>query len=145
MPPNFQPLLYKFFNENLRSFRALTDPAKLYFADYSILEVEDDSRSLREKRTRHTHIDVFKRVELKLGGSKNGTAAHANGVAPAGNPMQFPLHPTPSDYLRRCVRCTSMMEDVAGTRPGYAFVFAQQRKCSCSGNWGFLPRSMFNE
>ncbi|CAK7233542.1 Mediator of RNA polymerase II transcription subunit 16 [Sporothrix curviconia] len=138
MPPSFQPLLYKFFDENLRNFRTLNDPAKLYFADYSILEVEDDARSLREKRARHTHIDVFKRVELKLASnsSSNGTA-----IPPPGHPL--PLHPSPSEYLRRCVRCTSIMEDITGTRPGYTFVLAQQRKCSCSGNWGFLPRSTF--
>ncbi|CAK7199245.1 Mediator of RNA polymerase II transcription subunit 16 [Sporothrix eucalyptigena] len=126
MPPNFQPLLYKFFNENVRNFRAQTDPAKLYFADYSILEVEDDGRSLQEKRARRTHIDVFKRVELKPANSKNG-ATNGTNTASARHPMQFPPHSSPSEYLRRCVRCTSIMEDVVGARPGYTFVLAQQR------------------
>ncbi|CAK7265909.1 Mediator of RNA polymerase II transcription subunit 16 [Sporothrix epigloea] len=124
MPSNFQPILYKFFNESLRSFRALTDPARLYFADYSILEVDEDSRSLQEKRARRAHIDVFKRVPLTSLGPSSG-----NGAASA-----------PPGYLRRCVRCAAIMEDIAATRP-YNIVLAQQRKCSCSGHWGLLPRS----
>lgn len=140
LPQNLQPLLYKFFNENLRNFRALTDPARLYFADFDILEVEEDSRSLREKRARRAHIDVFKRVPLNSTGSKNSSVG-GNGNLPTGNPMLFPPFPSPSECLRRCVRCAAIMEDIATTRPGYTFVLAQQRKCSCSGNWGLLPRS----
>ncbi|CAK7273963.1 Mediator of RNA polymerase II transcription subunit 16 [Sporothrix epigloea] len=140
LPHNFQPLLYKFFNESLRNFRALTDPAKLYFADFSILEVEEDSRSLREKRARRFHIDVFKRDPLKSTGSKNSSVS-GNGALSTGNPMLSPPFLSPSEYLRRCVRCAAIMEDIAAARPGYTFVLAQQRKCSCSGNWGFLPRS----
>ena len=142
-PPNFQPLLRKFFNENVRTFRTLTDPAKLYFADYSILEVEDDSRSLQEKRARHTHIDVFKRVELKPVSNANGASGSNGASNAAGHPTTFPPHAVPSEFLRRCARCTSIMEDVTGSRPGYTFVVAQQRKCSCSGNWGMLTRSTF--
>lgn len=141
-PPNFQPLLRKFFNTSVRQFRTLTDPAKLYFADYSILEVEDDARSLQEKRARHTHIDVFKRVELKPVIAGANGASGANG-ATAGQPTTFPPHSVPSDFIRCCARCTSIMEDVPGSRPGYTFVLAQQRKCSCSGNWGLLPRNTF--
>ncbi|KAK3330204.1 mediator complex subunit 16-domain-containing protein [Apodospora peruviana] len=43
---------------------------------------------------------------------------------------------------RRCVRCASVMEDVFGHRmPGFTFVLAQQRKCSCGGNWGVVLKS----
>jgi mediator of RNA polymerase II transcription subunit 16, fungi type len=144
-PANFQPLLRKFFNVNVRQFRTLADPAKLYFADYSILEGERDSRSLQEKRARHMHIDVFKRVELKPTNNTNvaNGANGSNGTNAAGQPIIFPPHSVPSEFLRRCARCTSIMEDVTGSRPGYTFVLAQQRKCSCSGNWGLLPRSSF--
>ncbi|KIH87170.1 mediator of RNA polymerase II transcription subunit 16, fungi type [Sporothrix brasiliensis 5110] len=141
-PAHFQPLLRKFFNTNVRQFRTLTDPAKLYFADYSILDVEDDYRSLQEKRARHTHIDVFKRVELKPTSSTSG-ASGSSAANAAGHPTTLPPHSAPSEYYRRCARCTSIMEDITGSRPGYTFVLAQQRKCSCSGNWGLLPRSAF--
>ncbi|KAK3694565.1 mediator complex, subunit Med16 [Podospora appendiculata] len=141
-PPCFREVLVRFFGSSLPAFRAQTDPAKLYFGNYTLLEVDDDPKSLAARRSMGRYIDVFKRVELFNNGRvsslkgnqpmKNAAsgAGHANGHSEGAVPM-----------WRRCVRCASVMEDVYGQRPGFVFVLGQQRKCPCMGSWGLLPRS----
>lgn len=130
-PPSFRETLFKFFQNNVTAFRGQTDPAKLYFGNFELLEVEDDPKSLTMKKAKGEYIDVFKRVPIASGvksGSGNGGTA-ANGAGEDGGTQ-----------WRRCVRCASVMEDAYGNRPGFTFVLAQQRKCSCGGNWGLLPK-----
>ncbi|KAK0633513.1 mediator complex, subunit Med16 [Immersiella caudata] len=121
-PPSFREMLLRFFKTNVQAFKAQTDPAKLYFANFELLEVEDDPQSLERRKAKGEYIDVFKRVAL-ASGSKGGEGEDA-----------------PGPQWRRCARCASVMEDVQGNRPGFTFVLAQQRKCSCGGNWGLLPK-----
>ncbi|KAL1865212.1 hypothetical protein VTK73DRAFT_5449 [Phialemonium thermophilum] len=162
-PPSiFQEVLVNFFDKHLRSFRTHTDPAKLFFGNYDLLEVEDDERSLAEKRKLGRRVDVFKRSELFLwqqqqqqqqtpvppgGGAgrpnaSNGQVAnnHHHQVAGGGGGSTngAGLEST-KGQLRRCVRCAAVMENVVGQRPGFTFVLGQQRKCACGGNWGMLP------
>ena len=122
-PPSFQEVLVSFFDNRLRSFKAQSDPAKLFFANYALLEVEDDKKSLLVKKARGRYVDVFKRSALAAG-SGGSSAAENNGET----------------QWRRCVRCASVMENVHCVRPGFTFVLGQQRKCSCGGNWGMLPK-----
>ncbi|KAK9439087.1 RNA polymerase II Mediator complex subunit Sin4 [Metarhizium brunneum] len=110
----FLPVLSKLFAKDLPAFRKLTDPAKLFFADFELLGVQDDRSSLAARKAKGVHVDIFKRTELRSG---CGTSR-----------------------WRRCTRCTAVMEDVFGSRPGFTFVLAQQRKCSCSGYWALLPK-----
>lgn len=113
-PPAFLPVIKKLFARDLKAFRAHTDPANLFFADFSPLGVQDDKRSLAARAARGgVYYDVFKRVELRAGTGKQ---------------------------WRRCVRCASIMEDVFGNKPGYTFVLGQQRKCSCGGQWALLQK-----
>lgn len=113
-PPAFVPVIKKFFGKDLPAFRKLTDPAKLFFADFELLGVQDDKNSLTARKNKGAYVDLFKRVELRRGG--------------------------PGNRWRRCTRCASVMEDVFGSRPGFTFVVGQQRKCSCSGYWALLPK-----
>ncbi|KAG6039308.1 hypothetical protein E4U41_002977 [Claviceps citrina] len=125
-PPAFLPVIKKFFASDLPAFRRLTDPAKLFFADFELLGVQGDqtptaaaaaaAAGLVAEESSTVYVDVFKRVALRRRRSRRG------------------------NRWRRCTRCTSVMEDVFGSRPGYAFVLAQQRKCSCGGYWALLPR-----
>ncbi len=149
-PPTFRDALLKFFNTNVTAFQATTDPAKLYFANFGLLEVDDDPKSLAAKKVKGVYVDVFKRVGLLSRGAKGkgGTGASSsssNGVngantngSTAGAAASSGEDTGPQ--WRRCVRCTSVMEDIYGQRPGFTFVLAQQRKCSCGGNWGLLSR-----
>lgn len=114
LPPSFLPVINKFFAKDLPAFRKLTDPAKLFFADFELLGLQDDKSSLAARRAKGVYVDIFKRTELRSGRGEN--------------------------RWRRCTRCTAVMEDVFGSRPGFTFVLAQQRKCSCSGYWALLPK-----
>ena len=127
--PSFLPVVKKFFETDLKNFRNNTDPASLFFANFELLEVEDDRRSLTAKKAKGKYIDVFKRIEL--------TAPKSDGITGG---EENPALGSKSPQWRRCVRCASIMEDAWGTRPGFTFVLAQQRKCSCGGNWGLLPK-----
>lgn len=125
--PAFVPLVKNFFSEHLPAMRAQTDPAQLFFADFTALGVQDDKGSLAARAARNggagTYHDGFKRVELHPS-TTTTTAAGAGATKP----------------WRRCVRCATVMEDVSPNRPGVTYILAQQRKCSCGGSWGLLAK-----
>jgi mediator of RNA polymerase II transcription subunit 16 len=113
-PPAFIQIIKKFFTTDLPAFRKTIDPGRLFFADYDLLEVQDDEHSLAAKKARGMlYVDVFKRMQIR---------------------------PSPNKQWRRCSRCTAVMEDVFGSRTGFTFVLGQQRKCSCGGQWTLLPK-----
>lgn len=113
-PSAFIQIIKKFFATDLPLFRKSVDPGRLFFANYDLLEVQDDEHSLAAKKARGTlYVDVFKRMQIR---------------------------PSPNKQWRRCSRCTAVMEDIFGSRPGFTFVLAQQRKCSCGGQWTLLPK-----
>ncbi|KAI3586589.1 mediator complex, subunit Med16 [Fusarium oxysporum f. sp. albedinis] len=113
-PAPFLQIIKKFFNTDLPAFRNTVDPGRLFFANYDLLEVEDDEHSLAAKKARGmVYVDVFKRMQIR---------------------------PSPNKQWRRCSRCTAVMEDVFGSRSGFTFVLGQQRKCSCGGQWTLLPK-----
>jgi mediator of RNA polymerase II transcription subunit 16 len=145
-PPVFLPVIVKFFKAELVKFRAKpdTDPATLFFEDYSLLEIEDDRKGLANRAARNSFVDVFKRVELVApqGGQRSSDGAIDGKASSGGTTVQGT---NGSGQWRRCTRCTAVMEDVFGQRPGFSFVLGQQKKCSCGGYWGLLPRgSMIN-
>ncbi|KAK8872909.1 RNA polymerase II mediator complex subunit Sin4 [Apiospora arundinis] len=139
-PPPFLNVVNKFFKTDLKEFRTHTDPAKLFFADYSILEVDDDPRALSARRQKGARVDLFKRVEiyrskegvaLSSALSSSPTAGGGGGAGAGGNEQP---------QWRRCVRCASVMEDVPTNKPGITFVLSQQRNCSCGARFALLGK-----
>ncbi|KAL2255836.1 hypothetical protein VTK26DRAFT_2634 [Humicola hyalothermophila] len=76
-PPSFREVLARFFSSSLPTFRGMTDPAALYFANHDLLEIDDDPRSLALRRGQRRYVDVFKRNELVLGPAPPRAAAAA--------------------------------------------------------------------
>ncbi|PON23873.1 hypothetical protein TGAM01_v207201 [Trichoderma gamsii] len=62
-PAPFLPVIKKLFTKDLPAFKALTDPAKLFFANYDLLGVQDDKSQLPQD----VYIDLFRKAEIKLG------------------------------------------------------------------------------
>ncbi|KAI1141912.1 RNA polymerase II mediator complex subunit Sin4 [Hypoxylon sp. FL0543] len=127
-PPFFVSVVDKFFNKELKEFRAHSEVAKLYFADYSILEINDGPRTLAKRRASGVRVDIFKRIEISRRPSSGLSA-------PGGNSRtQIPW--------RECVRCASVMEDLAmvNHKPGLSFLLRQQNNCSCGGRMAILPQ-----
>ncbi|XXG98201.1 ATP-dependent DNA helicase Hrp3 [Hypoxylon texense] len=121
-PSSFIPVIDKFFNRDIKEFRAHSQVAKLYFADYSILEVNDGPRTLEKRKRRGKRVDIFKRVEISRKPS-------------AGNDK-------PKLPWRACARCGSVMEDLAmgSQKPGLNFLLRQQTVCCCGGRMALLPQ-----
>ncbi|PNH42809.1 hypothetical protein VD0004_g4552 [Verticillium dahliae] len=132
-PAPFLTVLKKLFGQDLRAFRAQTDPSKLFFADLGLLEVDDAPRVLGARRAAARYVDVFRRVEMtnRAGPREETPEEQLQQRGGRGGPLQW----------RRCVRCAAVMEDVFGSRPGFTFVLTQQRKCSCGGYWALLPKA----
>ncbi|KAK8126437.1 uncharacterized protein PG998_002196 [Apiospora kogelbergensis] len=127
-PPPFLNVVNKFFKTDLKEFRTHVDPAKLFFADYGILEVDDDPRALAARRQKGVRVDVFKRVEICR--IKEGAPSTGGGNNSGNEQVQW----------RRCVRCASVMEDVPTNKPGITFVLSQQRNCSCGARFALLGK-----
>ncbi|RWA10536.1 hypothetical protein EKO27_g4564 [Xylaria grammica] len=113
-PPSFLAVITKLFRQDLMGFRASVDIAKLYFADYHILEIIDTPEALEDRKKRGMNVDMFRRIEI----SKQA---------------QVPW--------RRCSRCGNIMEDLTSVnnKPGMIFLLAQQRTCCCGGRLALLP------
>jgi mediator of RNA polymerase II transcription subunit 16 len=128
-PPSFQKVLVNFF-KYVNVLWAQTKPLKLFLADYSLLEVDEDERILARRKARRLYVDVFKRCELNA----------SDRTSTAGETPREGLTPEVLDkQWRRCVRCAAVMQNVsAGQKPGFTFVLGQQRKCACGGHWGML-------
>lgn len=126
-PMSFAPVIERFFNKDIREFRQHSEVAKLYFADYSLLEVIDGPRTLEKRRRSGVRVDLFKRVEISRRSSSDGRAVKKS---------QLPW--------RACARCGSVMEDlsmVTGSKqPGLAFLLRQQFVCCCGGRMALLPQ-----
>lgn len=59
----FLVVIKKLFTKDLPAFKALTDPSKLFFANYDLLGVQDDKSQVLRK----IYIDIFRKAEMKLG------------------------------------------------------------------------------
>ena len=109
-PVGFLPVLTKFFDAHLPAFRRATDPAKLFFENFSVLTVQEDQTEIKGIRT--AQLDAFSKAKLKMG---------------------------PGQQWRRCTRCTAVMEEMAGKGAALTFMISQLRRCPCSGPWAVLP------
>ncbi|RYP80118.1 hypothetical protein DL769_002604 [Monosporascus sp. CRB-8-3] len=106
-------------NNNNSGGGMMIDPARLFFADYDILEVDDAPRALERRRARGVRVDLFRRAEIFRSSDRGGG---------------------PGPSWRRCVRCASVMEDVGtAAKPHLNFVLSQQRNCCCGGRFALLP------
>jgi mediator of RNA polymerase II transcription subunit 16 len=109
--PGFLPLLKRLFNVDLPAYRKTTEIARLFFDEYSILMVQGDESAVRGVRL--SQIDTFNKQVTRMDSKRQ---------------------------WRRCIRCTSVMEDHGNSRsPGLTFMAAQMRRCPCSGSWALLP------
>ncbi|KAI1386709.1 RNA polymerase II mediator complex subunit Sin4 [Hypoxylon trugodes] len=123
-PPSFVTVVAKFFNNELREFRSHVDVAKLYFGDYSILEINDEPRAVEKRRAKGLRVDLFKKIVI----SRKPVDGTSGGAARA------------QASWRGCARCASVMEDLAliNNKPGLTFLLRQQFHCSCGGRMAVL-------
>jgi mediator of RNA polymerase II transcription subunit 16 len=141
----------------------MIDPAKLFFADFTMLEVDEDAVSVGKRKALGRTMDCFQKrwlvnpEKISLSPSSSAAAtAGAEGSSQTGNANANASLGAAQDgsgvgsgglmgaggrqgaRWRRCARCTAVMEDVLTQRVALQWLVMQQRRCFCSGYWDTL-------
>lgn len=128
-PDAFKPVIVELYKPDtglLAKLDADVEPAYLFFADFTMLEVHDDKKEVTKRKKMGKTMDCFRktwvnnpvRVIERLGA--DGTAGQRQ------------------TRWRRCARCASVMEEVVVPGRGMNWFMVQQRRCFCSGYWNSL-------
>ncbi|KAG9245029.1 mediator of RNA polymeras-like protein II transcription subunit 16 [Calycina marina] len=125
-PDAFKSVLIELFRSDglLSTIRSEIDLQKLMFHDFSILELDEDEFSVRERKKRNMTIDCFRKTWLRnppLHGSNDGS--------------EEPKGAKGLKKWRRCARCSSVMEEPGFTKPSLGWLSGQQKRCYCAGLW----------
>ena len=148
LPEQSAYAISKLFHEELPALKEEIDPAKLFFHDYSVLNMPLQDRGtnlpyaylkaqdpaekekLRQKyvryRVRHT-VDVFQRKMVELGNEPEPSEEQAEGQVK-----------TRGRRWRRCVKCGAVMEEVQCKNPHVMEVVKRLMRCHCSGYWTMM-------
>ena len=142
LPEAFKPVIVELFRKEglLDSVREEIEPAKLFFADFAMLEVDEDAVSVGKRKRSHMTMDSFRKGwltnpkkdtngESGVNGTSDGSAVVLGAAAAGGRQTA---------RWRRCARCAAVMEDVLSQRQALQWLIMQQRRCFCSGYWNTL-------
>ena len=116
---------------------ALCTAADLFFADFEILEVDEEGVMLEKRRGKGMTMDCFRKAWLLnpvKGQFENRPAAAGPGSGAEGSALLG----RQGARWRRCARCAAVMEDVLTQRQALQWLVMQQRRCFCSGFWDTL-------
>lgn len=118
LPEAFKGVIVELFKDRglLDAVREEIEPARLFFADYALLEVEEGGVGRRKEGVT---MDCFRKGWLANPGKGEGVGRQGA-------------------RWRRCARCTAVMEDVLNPRQALQWLVMQQRRCFCSGYWDTL-------
>ncbi|KAL8784654.1 MAG: hypothetical protein Q9195_008957 [Heterodermia aff. obscurata] len=116
VPAVLMPAVETLLGQMVAALKEEVDVARLYFMDFSWLEMGEDRKTglwMRGKR-----LDVVRKVVVEVGGE----GGRAQGK---------------QRRLKRCTRCCAVMEDVGpgGGFGGNGQVLHMQRNCFCGGWW----------
>jgi mediator of RNA polymerase II transcription subunit 16 len=159
-PDAFKSVIVELFKEEglLDAVKAEIEPALLFFADFTMLEVDEDPVSVAKRKALGKTMDCFQKRWLVnpekkavasaaaaagtegnrqagnagsgLGPAQDGSAVGSGGLMGAGGRQ--------GARWRRCARCAAVMEDVLTQRSALQWLVMQQRRCFCSGYWDTL-------
>jgi mediator of RNA polymerase II transcription subunit 16 len=139
IPDAFKPVIVELFRREglLDSVRAEIETARLFFADFSMLEVDEDAVSVSAGRRSEMTMDCFRKgwlINPKQGEHvENGAALEGTGSGGGvlgGGRL--------GARWRRCARCAAVMEDILSQRQALQWLIMQTRRCFCSGYWDTL-------
>ena len=161
IPDTFKGVIVELFRKDglLDAVRDEIEPARLFFANFAMLEVDDDALSVRERKRSGLTMDCFRKTWLVNPGKKKGLgssaarvdgSANTNGNATGTNGTTMGTG-TPAAATgagggdgvagaalvrwRRCARCAAVMEDMLSHRQALQWMVMQQRRCFCGGYW----------
>lgn len=124
-PDAFKTVIVELFRVEglLDGVKEEIEPAQLFFADFSMLEVDEDKASTEKRRLSNKKMDCFRKVWLESPQkilAVDGDAENRHG------------------RWRRCARCAAVMEDVLTQRQALQWLIMQQRRCFCGGFWNMI-------
>ncbi|KAH8662907.1 mediator of RNA polymerase-like protein II transcription subunit 16 [Tricladium varicosporioides] len=137
-PDAFKMVIVELFKREglLENVRDDIEPAKLFFADFTLLEVDEDAVSVARRKNAGLTMDCFRKAwlenpkkKLQHADSKDAEKDGANGGNANGRQVA---------RWRRCARCAAVMEDMLSERRALQWLIMQQRRCFCSGYWDTL-------
>lgn len=142
LPKESAYAISKLFHDDLPALKAEIDPAKLFFHDFSVLNLPLQDRgtnlpyaylaakdpAAREKlrlkyvkyRVKHT-VDVCQRKAVELGMEPEQEVEGRKGRK-----------------WRRCVRCAAVMEDFESRNPCVNGMAKVMMRCHCAGRWNVM-------
>lgn len=144
-PDAFKTVIVELFRKEglLDGVRGEIEPAKLFFADFGMLEVDEDPDSMAKRKRAGVTMDCFRKAwlvnpkkPLKALGSLEEKEIGASGQEPAGGVNG--ADGRAMARWRRCARCAAVMEDVLIQRQVLQWLVMQQRRCFCGGYWNTL-------
>ena len=139
-PDAFKSVIVELFREDgglLSAVKADIKPADLFFADFEILEVDEEGVMLEKRRSKGMTMDCFRKAWLlnpMKGQGENVPTAAGPGSGAEGSALLG----RQGARWRRCARCAAVMEDVLTQRQALQWLVMQQRRCFCSGFWDTL-------
>jgi mediator of RNA polymerase II transcription subunit 16 len=117
------------------------EPAKLFFADFTMLETEEEKAAVERRRKLGKTMDCFRKGWLinPAPSSRRTENGEENAQDPGmGGSGTVVANGRQGARWRRCARCASVMEDVLTQRQALQWLVMQQRRCFCSGYWDTL-------
>ena len=160
-PDVFKNVIVELFKKEglLDAVKDEIEPARLFFADFTMLEVDEDPISVGKRKALGKTMDCFQKrwlvnpekksltssstgasggegssqaanANASLGAAQDGSAVGSGGLMGAGGRQ--------GARWRRCARCAAVMEDVLTQRTALQWLVMQQRRCFCSGYWDTL-------
>lgn len=144
IPDSFKGVIVELFRKEglLDAVRDEIDPARLFFANFSMLEVDDDPASVRERKKSNLTMDSFRKAWLtnrqKKPAGSEGVTSNGNGREAATSNRRLGAGGQLARW-RRCARCAAVMEDMLSQRQALQWLVMQQRRCFCGGHWDTLP------
>jgi mediator of RNA polymerase II transcription subunit 16 len=165
-PDAFKSVIVELFKKEglLDAVKEEIEPAKLFFADFTMLEVDEDAVSVGKRRALGRTMDCFQKrwllnpEKILLSPSSSAAAAAATGAEGSssqtgnanaslgaaqdgggvGSGGLMGAGGRQGARWRRCARCAAVMEDVLTQRVALQWLVMQQRRCFCSGYWDTL-------
>jgi mediator of RNA polymerase II transcription subunit 16 len=158
-PDAFKSVIVDLFRKEglLDAVKDEIEPSRLFFADFTMLEVDEDGISVGRRKALGKTMDCFQKRWLVNPEKKSSSAA--GGQEGGGAPQSATTNTSPGTAQdgsavgtgglmgaggrqgarwRRCARCAAVMEDVLTQRSALQWLVMQQRRCFCSGYWDTL-------
>lgn len=140
IPDPLKPVIVELFKKDgiLEMVREEIDESRLFFADFTMLEVDDDRASLKKRGKMNLVMDCFKKLWLQKPLKETGDDINDLMAGKSENLSTRVAGKRQELKWRRCTRCAAISEDALVQRPPLQWLVMQQRRCFCSGYWSTL-------